>query len=115
MAGETHARVNTIYISVVGFNVFTHSDPREIQLLNHFVNIVANIGCKVSQNIHQQQQINNKRVHLDVFVEMHGLVVDVMPHEEVVDTGQEGHLRQGENVHELLHGVAMGTLQDRDD
>lgn len=46
---------------------------------------------------------------------MHWLVVDVMPHEEVVDAAQEGHLRQGEDVHELLHGVAMGTLQDRDD
>ncbi len=46
---------------------------------------------------------------------MDGLVVDVVLHEEVVDAGQEGHLRQGEYVHELFHGVAMGTLQDSND
>lgn len=38
---------------------------------------------------------------------MHRLVVDVVLHEEVVDTAQEGHLWQGEDVHELLHGVAV--------
>lgn len=43
---------------------------------------------------------------------MHRLVVDVVLHEEVVHAGQEGHLRQGEDVHELLHGVAVGALQD---
>lgn len=52
-------------------------------------------------------------VNLYVFVEMHWLIVDVVLHEEVINTGQEGHLRQGEYVHELFHGVAMGTLQDR--
>lgn len=51
-------------------------------------------------------------VNLYVFVEMHWLIVDVVLHEEVINTGQEGHLRQGEYVHELFHGVAMGTLQD---
>lgn len=45
---------------------------------------------------------------------MDRLVVDIVPHEEVIDTGQEGHLRQGKYVHELLHGVAMGTLQYSD-
>lgn len=44
---------------------------------------------------------------LHVFVQMHRLVVDVVLHEEVVDTAQEGHLWQGEDVHELLHGVAV--------
>lgn len=53
-------------------------------------------------------------LHLHVFVEVHRLVVDVVLHEEVVDAGQEGHLRQGENVHELLHGVTVGALQHRD-
>jgi hypothetical protein len=39
-----------------------------------------------------------------------GLVVNVVSHEEVVDAGQQRHLRQGEDVHELLQGVAMGAL-----
>ena len=54
------------------------------------------------------------RSHLHVFVEMDWLVVDVVPHEEVIDAGQEGHLRQGEDVHELFHGLAVGALQDSD-
>lgn len=45
---------------------------------------------------------------------MDWLIVDIVPHEEVIDAGQERHLRQGEYVHELFHCVAMGTLQDRD-
>lgn len=57
------------------------------------------------------EYINHKIVHLYVFVEMDWLVVDVVPHEEVIDTAQEGHLRQGENVHELFHAVAVGALQ----
>lgn len=64
--------------------------------------------------LYQRWWNNNKIVHLYVFVKMHWLVVDVVPHEEVADAGQEGHLRQGEYVHELFHGVAMGTLQDSD-
>lgn len=52
-------------------------------------------------------------LHLHVFVEVHRLVVDVVLHEEIVDAGQKGHLRQGENVHELLHGVTVGALQHR--
>lgn len=55
---------------------------------------------------------DQKMVNLHVFVEMHWLIVDVVLQEEVVNTGQEGHLWQGEYVHELLHGVAVGTLQD---
>lgn len=43
---------------------------------------------------------------------MYWLIVDVVLHEEIVNAGQEGHLRQGEDVHELLHGVAVGALQD---
>ena len=57
-------------------------------------------------------RLTNKIVHLYVFVEMDRLIVDIVPHEEVIDTGQESHLRQGEYVHELFHGVAMDTLQD---
>lgn len=56
--------------------------------------------------------LDQKMVNLHVFVEMHRLIVDVVLQEEVVNTGQEGHLRQGEYIHELLHGVAVGTLQD---
>lgn len=59
-------------------------------------------------------EIVNKAGYLYVFVEMHRLIVDVVLHEEVVNAGQEGHLRQGEYVHELLHGVAMRALQDRE-
>lgn len=53
-------------------------------------------------------------LHLHVFVEVHRLVVDVVLHEEVVHTGQKSHLRQGENVHELLHGVTVGALRHRE-
>lgn len=44
---------------------------------------------------------------------MDRLIVNVVLHEEVIDTAQEGHLWQGEYVHELLHGVPMRTLQDK--
>lgn len=54
----------------------------------------------------------NERVHLHVFVEVDGLVVDVVPHEEIIDAGQEGHFREGEDVHELFHGVPVRTLRD---
>lgn len=59
-------------------------------------------------------EIINKTGYLYVFVEMHRLIVDVVLHKEVVNAGQEGHLRQGEYVHELFHGVAMRALQDRE-
>lgn len=49
--------------------------------------------------------------HLYVFVQMHRLIVNVVLEEVFVHTGQEGHLWQGEDVHELLHGVSMRTLQ----
>lgn len=49
--------------------------------------------------------------HLDVFVQVHGLIVNVVLQKVLVHTGQQGHLRQGEDVHELLHGVSVGTLQ----
>lgn len=48
--------------------------------------------------------------NLDVFVQVHGFIVDAVLQEVLVHTGQQGHLRQGEDVHELLHGVP-GTLQ----
>lgn len=49
--------------------------------------------------------------HLDVFVQVDGLIVDVVFQEVLVHTGQQRHLRQGEDVHELLHGVSVGTLR----
>lgn len=49
--------------------------------------------------------------HLDVFVQMDRLIVNVVLEKVLVDTGQERHLRQGEDVHELLHGVSVRTLQ----
>lgn len=58
--------------------------------------------------------MRRKHANLYVFVEMDRLVVDVVSHEEVIDTRKEGHLREGEDVHELLHCVAMYALQDRD-
>lgn len=50
---------------------------------------------------------------LHVFVQVHRLVVNVVLHEEVVYAAQKGHLWQGEDVHELFHGVTMRALQDR--
>lgn len=50
---------------------------------------------------------DNKTADLYIFVEMDWLIVDVVSHEEVVDTRQKGHLRQGEYVHELFHRMAM--------
>lgn len=50
-------------------------------------------------------------LHLDVFIQVDGLVVDVVSHEEVVDAGQQRHLWQREDVHELLQGVAVGALR----
>lgn len=50
---------------------------------------------------------NKKRVHLYIFVEVNWLIVNIMLHEEVIDTGQQGHLRQGEYIHELFHCVPM--------
>lgn len=58
-----------------------------------------------------KREEEEKRVDLNVFVEMHRLVVDVVAHEEVVDAGEERHLGQREDVHELLHGVAVGALK----
>lgn len=47
---------------------------------------------------------------LDIFVEMHRLIVNVVLHEVIIDTRQQGHLRQREYIHELFHSVSMGTL-----
>ena len=49
--------------------------------------------------------------HLDVFVQVHRLIVNVVLQKVLVHTGQQGHLGQGEDVHELLHGVSVGTLR----
>lgn len=47
---------------------------------------------------------------LDVLVQVHGLVVDVVLEEVLVHARQQRHLGQREDVHELLHGVAVGAL-----
>lgn len=83
-------------------------------LLNDLVRLLQMLCAVFPKNIHQRRQNYNRVVHLYVFVEVDGLVVDVVAHEEVVDAGQERHLRQGEYVHELFHGVAMGTLPGSD-
>jgi len=59
----------------------------------------------------RQTIAQDRSVYLDVFIQVDGLVVDVVSHEEVVDAGQQRHLRQREDVHELLQGVAMGALR----
>lgn len=79
--------------------------------MNHLVRLLQIFYAKFPKTLVKDGRIITL-AHLYVFVKMHWLIVDVMPHEEVIDTGQEGHLRQGEYVHELFHGVAMGTLQD---
>lgn len=55
--------------------------------------------------------ISHWRHNLDIFVQVDRFIVDVVLQKVFVHTGQEGHLGQGEDVHELLHGVSMGTLQ----
>lgn len=59
--------------------------------------------------------MTTKHTNLYIFVEVDRLIINVVTHEEVVDTRKEGHLREGEDVHELFHCVAMYALQDRDD
>lgn len=58
--------------------------------------------------------MTTKHTNLYIFVEVDRLIIDVVTHEEVVDTGKKGHLREREDVHELFHCVAMYALQDRD-
>lgn len=58
-------------------------------------------------------KLGKLQTDLHVFVQVHRLVVDVVLHEEVVYAAQKGHLWQGEDVHELLHGVTVRALQDR--
>lgn len=45
--------------------------------------------------------------HRNVFVEMDGVVVNVIADEEVIGYSQEGHFRQREDVHELLYSWAL--------
>lgn len=47
---------------------------------------------------------------LDVFVQVDRLIVDVVLQKVLVHAGQQAHLGQGEDVHELLHGVPVGAL-----
>lgn len=42
---------------------------------------------------------------------MDRFIVNIVLKEVFIHAGEEGHLRQGEDVHELLHGVSMRTLQ----
>jgi hypothetical protein len=42
---------------------------------------------------------------------VHRFIVNVVLQEVLVHTGQQGHLGQREDIHELLHGVPMRTLQ----
>lgn len=55
----------------------------------------------------------DEQLYLDVFIKMNGLVVDVVLHEVVIDTWQQRHFWQGEDVHELLHGVTVRALYGR--
>lgn len=48
--------------------------------------------------------------HLDIFVQVHGLVVNVVLQEVLIHARQQGHLGQWEDIHELLHGVPVRTL-----
>lgn len=41
--------------------------------------------------------------HRDVFEEVNGIILDVVCDEEVICYSQESHLRNGEDIHELLH------------
>lgn len=49
--------------------------------------------------------------NLDVFVQVDRLIVDVVLQKVFVHAGQQAHLGQGEDVHELLHGVPVGALR----
>lgn len=92
---------------MAGFIVFTHTGPEEIESMN---------SADVSSDHYtpkDQRKVKwyDESFYLHVFVEMDRLIVDVVPHEEIIDTGQKSHLRQGEYVHELFHGMSMRTLQ----
>lgn len=50
--------------------------------------------------------------YLDVFVEVDGLVVDIVLHEVVINGTQKVHLWERKDVHILFHCVAMGTLEE---
>lgn len=59
----------------------------------------------------KSRRVNGGRIHLHIFVEVDRLVVNIVLHEKIINAGQQGHLRQGENVHELFHALAVGTLK----
>lgn len=44
---------------------------------------------------------------------MNRLVVDVVLQEVVINTRQQSHFWQGEDIHELLHGVTVRALHER--
>lgn len=50
--------------------------------------------------------------NLNIFVEMHRLVIDVVLHKVIVYTREQGHLGKGEDIHELFHSVPMRTLKN---
>lgn len=45
--------------------------------------------------------------YLHIFVEMNRLIIYVVFQEILIHARQESHLRQREDIHELLHGVAL--------
>lgn len=65
----------------------------------------------ISLNANEEQKSDGGRIHLHIFVEVDRLVVNIVLHEKIINAGQQGHLRQGENVHELFHALAVGTLK----
>lgn len=104
MAGAPQHTLHTCKYSsghehVDGFYIIAQTGTWEVQSANRE-------RCEIIAS-----QRHNKTAHLYVLVEMDGLIVDIVPHEEVVDTRQKGHLRQGEDVHELLHCMAVCALQ----
>ncbi len=51
-----------------------------------------------------------EQLYLNVFIKMNRLVVDVVLHEVVSNAWEQCHFWQGEDIHELLHGVAVRAL-----
>lgn len=51
-----------------------------------------------------------EQLYLDVFIKMNRLIVNVVLHEVVINAWQQRHFWQGEDIHELLHGVAVRAL-----
>lgn len=50
---------------------------------------------------------NKTPAHRHISIEVHRVILNVAGDEVVVGHGQEGHLWQGEDIHELLHIWAL--------